>query len=42
MHYFKGVKFKDLGRQLGVSEPRISQLHSRAMKRLRGLMAMPA
>ncbi len=39
MHYFKGVKFKDLGRQLGVSEPRISQLHSRAMKRLRGLMA---
>lgn len=38
MHYFKGVKFKDLGRQLGVSEPRISQLHSRAMKRLRTLM----
>lgn len=37
-HYFRGVKFKDLGTELGVSEPRISQLHSRAMKRLRELM----
>lgn len=37
-HYFGGVKFKDLGAELGVSEPRISQLHSRAMQRLRGLM----
>jgi RNA polymerase sigma factor FliA len=34
-HYFEGVKFKDLGFELGVSEPRISQLHSRAMQRLR-------
>jgi RNA polymerase sigma factor for flagellar operon FliA len=42
MHYFKGVKFKDLGTQLGVSEPRISQLHSRAMKRLRMLIAQQA
>jgi RNA polymerase sigma factor FliA len=42
MHYFKGVKFKDLGTQLGVSEPRISQLHSRAMKRLRILIAQQA
>lgn len=42
MHYFKGVKFKDLGIQLGVSEPRISQLHSRAMKRLRTLIAQQA
>jgi RNA polymerase sigma factor FliA len=37
-HYFRGVKFKDLGNELGVSEPRISQLHSRAMERLRTLM----
>lgn len=37
-HYFGGVKFKDLGAELGVSEPRISQLHSRAMQRLRDLM----
>jgi RNA polymerase sigma factor for flagellar operon FliA len=37
-HYFKGVKFKDLGLQLGVSDPRISQLHSRAMTMLKTLM----
>ena len=37
-HYFQGVRFKDLGAQLGVSEPRISQLHSRAMQRLRSLV----
>jgi RNA polymerase sigma factor for flagellar operon FliA len=42
MHYFKGIKFKDLGTQLGVSEPRISQLHSRAMKRLRALISRQA
>jgi RNA polymerase sigma factor for flagellar operon FliA len=42
MHYFKGIKFKDLGLQLGVSEPRISQLHSRAMKRLRALISRQA
>jgi len=34
-HYFNHVKFKSLGERLGVSEPRISQLHSRAMQRLR-------
>jgi RNA polymerase sigma factor for flagellar operon FliA len=39
LHYFKGVKFKELGRMLGVSEPRISQLHSRAMGRLRTMLA---
>jgi RNA polymerase sigma factor for flagellar operon FliA len=38
-HYFRGVKFKDLGVELGVSEPRISQLHSRAMQRLKLLVA---
>lgn len=37
-HYFRGVRFKDLGAELGVSEPRISQLHSRAMQRLRDLV----
>lgn len=39
MHYFRGVKFKDLGQMLGVSEPRISQLHSRAMSRLKVILA---
>jgi RNA polymerase sigma factor for flagellar operon FliA len=37
-HYFHGVKFKDLGAELGVSEPRISQLHSRAISRLKQIM----
>lgn len=41
-HYFRGVKFKDLGTELGVSEPRISQLHSRAMQRLRAIMGEAA
>ena len=35
MHYFDGVKFKDIGAELGVSEPRVSQLHARALCRLR-------
>jgi len=38
-HYFNHVKFKSLGERLGVSEPRISQLHSRAMQRLRTAVA---
>jgi RNA polymerase sigma factor for flagellar operon FliA len=41
-HYFKGVRFKDLSAELGVSEPRISQLHTRAMQRLRDMMAAGA
>jgi RNA polymerase sigma factor for flagellar operon FliA len=42
MHYFRGLKFKDLGAMLGVSEPRVSQLHSRAMGRLRTILAEAA
>jgi RNA polymerase sigma factor for flagellar operon FliA len=42
LHYFKGMKFKDLGHMLGVSEPRISQLHSRAMGRLKVMLAQEA
>jgi RNA polymerase sigma factor for flagellar operon FliA len=38
LHYFKGLRFKDIGAELGVSEPRISQLHARAIGRLRGLL----
>jgi len=37
-HYFEGVAFKDIAARLGVSEPRISQLHARAMGRLRELL----
>lgn len=38
LHYFRDVKFKDIGCKLGVSEPRISQLHARAMNRLRTML----
>jgi RNA polymerase sigma factor for flagellar operon FliA len=41
-HYFRGVKFKDLGVELGVSEPRISQLHSRAIQRLKAIVKSAA
>ncbi len=41
-HYFRGVKFKDLGAELGVSEPRISQLHSRAIQRLKSIIKSAA
>lgn len=37
-YYFEGTAFKDIAGRLGVSEPRVSQLHSRAMARLRALM----
>lgn len=37
-HYFDGVKLKDIGAELGVSEPRVSQLHARALGRLRALL----
>jgi len=38
-HYFEGVQFKDIAQKLKVSEPRISQLHSRAVGMLRSAMA---
>jgi len=38
MHYFQGARFKDIGAVLGVSEPRVSQLHTRAMGQLRKLL----
>lgn len=42
MHYFQGARFKDIGEVLGVSEPRISQLHSRAMGQLKKILATTA
>lgn len=38
LHYFEDVRFSEIGVLLGVSEPRISQLHSRAIGRLRALI----
>jgi RNA polymerase sigma factor for flagellar operon FliA len=35
MHYFQGAQFKTIAEEMGVSEPRISQLHSRAVSLLR-------
>ncbi|MGM9992326.1 MAG: sigma-70 family RNA polymerase sigma factor [Candidatus Bruticola sp.] len=35
MHYFNGVTFEKISRLLGVSKQRISQMHSRAVRRLR-------
>jgi RNA polymerase sigma factor for flagellar operon FliA len=38
-HYFEGVQFKTIAARLGVSEPRVSQLHARAMGRLRATLS---
>lgn len=38
-HYFEGIQFKAIAARLGVSEPRVSQLHARAMTRLRAALA---
>jgi RNA polymerase sigma factor for flagellar operon FliA len=35
MHYLQGRPLKDVATELGVSEPRVSQLHARAMTMLR-------
>jgi RNA polymerase sigma factor for flagellar operon FliA len=37
-HYFEDVPFKTIATRLGVSEPRVSQLHSRAIGLLRATM----
>jgi RNA polymerase sigma factor for flagellar operon FliA len=39
LHYFQGVQLKAIAAQLGVSEPRVSQLHSRAMAKLRATLS---
>ena len=41
-HYFEGVAFKTIAGRLGVSEPRVSQLHARAIGRLRLTMEQRA
>ena len=35
MYYFDDAKYKEIGAELGVSEPRVSQLHARALGRLK-------
>lgn len=41
-YYFEEMRLKDIGAELGVSEPRISQILARAILRLRGLLAKAA
>ena len=35
LYYYNEVTMKDIGAELGVNESRVSQLHARAIKRLR-------
>ena len=37
-HYFMDVQLKVIAGELGISEPRVSQLHARAMTRLKSLL----
>ena len=36
LYYFEGLTSKEIGRILGVSDSRISQLHTKAILRLKG------
>ncbi|MBN2525916.1 MAG: sigma-70 family RNA polymerase sigma factor [Deltaproteobacteria bacterium] len=42
LHYFKGMQIREIGRLLGVSEARISQIHHRALCRIRPLIKSAA
>jgi RNA polymerase sigma factor for flagellar operon FliA len=42
MHYVDGLSFKEIAAALRVSEPRISQLHARAVKLLQRIMGADA
>jgi RNA polymerase sigma factor for flagellar operon FliA len=41
-HYFEGVQLRAIAHELGVSEPRVSQLHARAVARLREYLSEAA
>jgi RNA polymerase sigma factor for flagellar operon FliA len=36
LHYFQGVQLAEIARSLGVTESRVSQLHTRALRMLKG------
>ena len=38
LYYFRGATMKQIGQAIGVNESRVSQLHARAMSRLRRAM----
>jgi RNA polymerase sigma factor for flagellar operon FliA len=35
LHYFKGMRLKEIGRFLGISEARVSQLHHRSLQQMK-------
>jgi RNA polymerase sigma factor for flagellar operon FliA len=42
LRYFKGMQVREIGRLLGVSEARVSQIHHRALDRIRPLVEIAA
>jgi len=42
LYYFKEATMKQIGQEIGVNESRVSQLHARAMARLRKTLTPPA
>lgn len=42
LHYFQGVQLAEIARSLGVTESRVSQLHTRALRLMRETMATKA
>lgn len=41
LYYFRGATMKQIGKEIGVNESRVSQLHARAMSRLRAALTTP-
>src|SRR5262249_8887185 len=42
LYYYRDVTMKQIGKEIGVNESRVSQLHARAIQRLRKALALPA
>lgn len=41
LYYYRDVTMKQIGKEIGVNESRVSQLHARAIQRLRKALQMP-
>jgi len=39
LYYYEGLTLKEIGKVLGVTESRISQIHGKALAALRGILA---
>jgi len=39
LYYYEGLTFKEIGRVLGISESRVYQLHTQAVRRMRGYLS---